>query len=137
MKGTAHEVAKLVHGLDAASLSAAETLSAAIDTLGFDEAFVIGNFGVAAANAESDVTVLECDTSGGSYAAVTDAAISQVTAANDQTSYGLRLDLRKRKRYLKIKNAGDASNAVLLAVSVLLMSPTRVPVTQVNTAVSV
>lgn len=132
-------------GLLPQSLSAAETLGPVIDRKGFDEALVIFLAGTAAASAEADVTVREGDESDGSDmatisvdgAAVT-GAFTQVTTANDNTVYLMRIDLSQRKRYIQIKNAGDTSNAALVAVAVVLGGAVKdKPVTQDETVKNV
>lgn len=134
MKFSAADFAKVVQALEAKAYSAASTDSAVIDVLGFDEALVILNAGVAAAAAEADVTIREGDESDGSDdAAIAGAAFAQITVANDQTVYVGRLDLSKRKRYFTIRNVGDGANAVTLGVTVVLMRAKYPPATQVET----
>jgi hypothetical protein len=138
LKHTAHQVVKAVLGLKPASLSAASTLGPVIDTLGFREALIHALYGTAAAGAESDITVLHGDESDGSdMAAITGAAFTQVTAANDDQGLvgRINLELETMKRYIQIKNAGDGANAALVAVSVLLIGARKMPVTQEATTV--
>lgn len=126
------ESVKVIHALEAKSYTAAETLSSAIDCKGYRWAMVVVNAGVAAGSAEADVTVLESSDDGDSdaYAAISGAAFTQIVTANDQASYVGILDLRNRERYLKVKNAGDGSNAVLLSANVLLLGSAIQPISQ-------
>lgn len=134
MKYTAHQALKAALGLKPASLSAASTLGPVVDCLGFREALVVALFGTAAAGAEADVTVMEGDLADGSdMAAITGAAFTQVTAANDDALYVGRLNLESRKRYIQVKNAGDGANAALVAAAIILAAPKTLPVTQQNT----
>lgn len=134
MKYTAHEHIKAAMGLLPQSLSAASTDGEIVDTRGYREALVVALFGTAAASAESDVIVNEGDASDmADEAPISGAAFAQVTTANDETIYVGRLDLEGRKRYLRVNNAGDGSNAVVLAVAIILMHPRKLPVVQDET----
>jgi hypothetical protein len=133
MKYTAHEHLKAALGLAPGALSAAETLGPVVDRLGFREALVVALFGTASASGEADVTVMHGDESDGSdMAAISGAAFTQVTTANDEALYVGRLDLEGLKRYLQVKNVGDGSNAVDLGVAIILGNGRVLPVTQEN-----
>lgn len=133
-KYTATEFCRAVQSLEAKSLSAAETDGTVVDTRGYSECLVVANFGVAAANAEADVTIRESDNANGSNSsAVTGAVFTQVDVNNDQTTYVGRIDLSKRKRYLFARNVGDGANAVVLSVDLVLLHPKYGPASQVNT----
>lgn len=64
--------------------------------------------------------VEECDTTGGTYTAVTSAALSACPGANDDGKlYGIYVDLSKtRKRYMQVQapTAGDGTLGVAAAI---------------------
>jgi hypothetical protein len=126
MKYAANEFAKACLSLEPKSLSAATTNGTGVDCKDFDEALIVAMYGVAAANAESDITVEESDDNS-SFTAITGAAFTQVVTAGDQVLRTGRVDLRKHKRYLRMVNSGDGSNAVLVAGAIVLMSPKTGP----------
>lgn len=123
---------KVVHAISAASISAAATSSAAIDTKGFTEAIVIVNAGTAVASAEADVFVMESvSTTAASFAHIAGSSFTQITpTAATNASQCLSIDLTKRKRYLRVKNKGDGTNRVNLSANVLLLGANSLPVTQ-------
>jgi len=129
---------KVVHAISAASITATSTSSAAIDTKGFTEAMVIANFGKAASSAEADVFVMESvSTTAASFAHIAGSSFTQVTpTAGTFGTRVLSIDLRNRKRYLRVKNKGDGSNAVVLSANVLLLNGNSLPVTQSATEVT-
>lgn len=130
-----HEMVKVVGGNASHDLSqgTGTNLSAAIDTLGFNEALVILYPGIFAATSTLDVTVTECDTSGGTYAAITGAVFAQLIDSTDASQpYVGRIHLKGRKRYLKISSvvgtaAGDS------AIVVVLGDPQNAPTTPSQT----
>jgi hypothetical protein len=91
-----------------------------IDCLGFEEAIVILNAGVA--NTAADVAVKDCATSGGSFGAISGAVFTQITTSNDVATYYGRIDLTKCKRYLKIE-ATVTGTAALAGIDVILLAP--------------
>ena len=110
-------------GLEPQSLSAAETLGPIIDTLGATDAQVIPIFGLAAAGAEANLTILHGDEADLSdAAALGSAAFDEVTPTNDHALQHGEINLRAAGcgRYIRLKNVGDAANAVLLGAVVLL-----------------
>lgn len=115
------------------SLAATTNLSAAIDTLGFNEAIFIVYAGLHSATGDSTVTVTECDTSGGSYSAITGAAFANITASNDLGEpFVGRMSLVGRKRYLKVSNV-VADDVVEIAVLCVLAAPVNAPTTLAQT----
>ena len=89
-----------------------------IDTQGLGSVlFLLSAGSLAAAIGSTAATtpplVEECDTSGGSYTAVTGAALAAViSATDDDKMYGIHVDLSKsHKRYMRVQapTAGDGS----------------------------
>jgi hypothetical protein len=130
MQFTAHEFAKNVLSHECKSWGVAANAGNEIDCLGFEEALIILNTGVA--GGELNVKVQECADSGGSFADVAGATFAEVTSANDVASYCGRLELSKRKRYMKIIGT-VTTGACLFAVEVVLMKPKYAPAVPVNT----
>ena len=107
------------------------SLTAAIDTLGYDYCEIVVPFGVISA----DFTVLkvtECDTSGGTYTTVTGCEGGVSTAVSGSTStvplaatsdgdiHALyEIDLRSRKRYLKVGFTPGADVALICILAIL------------------
>lgn len=136
MQGDFRSNHMVVQGLKADNWATGTQTSAAIDTVGFAEAIIIFDAGTVGASGTVDVTVTDCDTSGGTYAAVTGAAFTQVVAANDEAIYvgRIRLDSAtagttdKVNRFLKIQ-AVVGTAACDFGVSVLLLNSTGTGVT--------
>lgn len=128
-----HETIKFVGGnaSDDVTLGTGTQVSSAIDTLGYREAIFVLYAGTLSTGT-TDVTITECDTSGGSYAAITGAAFTQVTSSNDNALYVGRINLDGRKRYLKV-SAVIATAASEHAVVVALANPISAAVSQTNT----
>lgn len=127
---------KVVQALKADNYAASTHTSAEIDTAGFAEAVVIFDAGTVGASGTVDVTVTDSDTSGGSFAAVTGAAFTQVIASNDEAVYVGRIRLNsatagtpdKCNRYIKVQ-AVVGTAACDLGVTVLLLGAVNTGVT--------
>lgn len=133
MLGTLHQTLKAVCGIRADNHSTGTVISpAAIDTLGYHHALVVVNSGLNGSSGTAAITVTECDTVGGTYTPVTGAAFTTITEALDNNVYVGYLNLRPRKRYLKI-SAVIGTAACDLGVTVLLGGSDKEPVTQENT----
>jgi hypothetical protein len=104
----------------------ADQAGVAVDTAPYAEAIVIANIGTMthASNVLS-LTVMECDTSGGTYTAAKklgttdDAVIIAATTANDEATYVARVDLNNTKRFIKVPSvetgdSGDGDYAVTI-----------------------
>jgi len=92
-----------------------------IDTKGWDHATFL--LATGAVDIELDAKVQECDTSGGTYADITDAAITQLDADDDDVMAAIEIDLTAgvRKRYLKpVITAGDGTTGCYVAGVVIL-----------------
>jgi len=132
VKYSAHQFATARLGLVAQDLQATSTDGTGIDALGFDEALVIVNSGTNTSTGSLDVIVEESDDNS-SFTAITGAVFTQILAANDNTIYQGRIDLRKRKRYLRINTVGDNSNAAIASVSFVLLGAKYGPATPTET----
>lgn len=135
---------KVVQALKADNYTAATHTSSEIDTAGFAEAVIIFDAGTMGASGTVDVTVRDTDTAGGSYAAVTGAAFTQVVTANEATVYVGRIRLNsatagttdKCNRYIKIQ-AIVGTAACDLGVTVLLLGAVNSSVTLNTMAFSI
>jgi hypothetical protein len=99
-----------------------------VDTSGAAEALFLFNVGTtdAAVGSTDEATpplIEECDTSGGSYTAVTGAALAAVLGTTDDNKlFGIRVNLRKpHKRYMRVKtpHAASATGANLSITCIL------------------
>lgn len=126
---------EVVHALSAATLSSAIS-SAAIDTRGFDEAIVVVNAGTAGATVSGTVFVMESpSTTAGSFSHIAGSSFTTITpTAATKASQFLSIDLRGRKRYLRVKYTTATANALTLAAVVLLGSPKVLPATHASGA---
>lgn len=126
--------AKWVNGLTDQSKDNGAFTAVAIDTLGYDYAEIACIFQNVPANFAA-LKITECETSGGSYTDVTgtvvgtaadiDGATSGLPAASggDDTITVFQLDLRKRKRYLKVAaTAGNGSGTATELTAVARLS---------------
>lgn len=115
------------------SVASATATSAAIDTLGYKYVtLLVISAGAVANTAPTALQATECDTAGGAYAAVpktvggTDYAIPNgSTAAGGYVYASFNLDLRRRKRFLKltITNATTQTLTMLAILSRADASP--------------
>jgi len=130
MRGNLDESVKAVVGLAADNWAVGTNNGAGIDTLGFDEALVIVNSGANGAGGTVDIKVQESDDNS-TFSDISGAAFTQITEANDNTIYVARINLEKRKRYIRaVAVVGTA--ACDLGVVVLLGRAGEYPVSQVN-----
>lgn len=87
--------------------------------------FVVGDTDVAVGSGDASTALFveECDTTGGSYTAVTGAALSAVIGAGDDNkAFAIDIDLAKsHKRYGKVNapTAGDATGANMTIIVTL------------------
>jgi len=126
-----HENLAVRETLSGASHAASTVNGAAVDTIGFEDCLVVLIAGTAGASATVDVVIQESSASGSGFAAITGAAFTQVTTANDLTVYVGRISLLGRKRYLRAV-ATVATAASIASVQFVLTSPHKVPVSQTN-----
>lgn len=133
-KQTAHEELKAVYSLLPQSLQVATNKGAGVDCRGFDEALIVVEAGVVTGSGSHAFKVQEAAVnSDASFADITDAAFTAITAANDETVYVGRVNLRNRKRYIRVVDTG--STAVMLgSAMVILLAAREYPVSQVNEA---
>lgn len=113
--GTPSTQVRTVMAIVPQSSSAALT-STGIDCLGFSKMKIALLLGAMTATATCDLTVEECDTLGGTYAAVSGAVMAQRLAASHASKvWTADLDLTKRKRFIRIVST-QATAASLVAV---------------------
>ena len=100
-----------------------------VDVSGFSDAlflFAMGTTDVIVGSTDTSTPPLieECDTTGGSYTAVTDAELSDKL-------FGIFVDLRKtHKKYMRVQapTAGDSTSAAM-CILCILSSPAKTPET--------
>ena len=126
---------KAVVGLPAdAHATTAGAYGAAIPVAEFDEGLIELNAGVCGSSGTVDISLVQSETSGGAKTAITGAAFTQVTEANDETIYVGRVRFDKPgANFLHVKKVVGTA-ACDFSVNVLLMAKRGVkPVAQVNT----
>lgn len=134
------EELKAVNNIVPAVRSAGTVNGGAIDTDGYDEAAFVVNVGtIVNTNSDTtlDVKVQECDTSGGTYADITDAAITQLAYTDDDViaTINVRLGGRaNRKRYVRAVGVVAGTDSAAYGVAAMLKAREK-PV--VNDPVSV
>jgi len=134
MKYVGSMFAKTVTGISAASLTGTVTSTTGIDCKGFDEALIIWNIGTIAATADQTVNIQEAGTNAAaSFANVTGACFGEHLAATDLETYVGTINLRKRKRYIRVRSVTSAATAVVAGVNVVLLGAASMPATQENT----
>jgi hypothetical protein len=131
MKFQGDNLGLFAHGIQP-KLHTSNISSAVIDTLGYDEAVVIFQKGTAGVTAALDATVMESDATGdATFAHIAGCTFTQVTptGATKCSEIG-RIDLRGRKRYLRVKFATATANGVNAAAHVLLLAGKTLPAVQ-------
>ncbi len=131
MQMTAHEFIKVVPTLEAKSWAVGANAGAAVDCLGFDEALIVINAGVATGTLDAKVQESATTTSG-DFTDITDAAFTTITSANDETLYVGRVRCSGRKRYLRVLGT-VATDVVVFGAELILLNPKNLPVSQVKT----
>jgi len=111
---TATTFIRPVNAIPADSQGVSTATGTGFSRLGFDSAVFILSLGVLGAAGTVDVKVQEGDTLGGSYADITGAVFTQkVKATDDGTIWAGHLDLRGRKKFLRvICTVGGAASEV-------------------------
>lgn len=106
--------------------------NAYIDTAGWSHLrveFHVGaiDIGVGSGGASNALKLEECDTTGGSYSDITDAALADAIADDeDDKIFAIDLDLRKsHKRYVRVNDpqAGDGSTGAYMYIVGRLSNP--------------
>ncbi|HUT78177.1 MAG TPA: hypothetical protein VM285_10845 [Polyangia bacterium] len=129
MKFQADKLIQVVHAIDAKNHTATVS-SATIDTRGFDECLVILNKGTAGTTASGTAFVMESDsTTAASFAHISGSSFTAVTpTAATKASEIVSIDLRGKKRYLRVKYSTATANAIYVAADVILLAYKTPPV---------
>lgn len=90
---------KLHNSIYPQSINDTATTGTGVDTTGYAWAFCIFTAGAIGAANFTKISVQESDTNG-SYADITGATLGTVGDSSDNTSYGVFIDLRKRKKWI-------------------------------------
>lgn len=129
-KDTQLTIAAVAAGVDGAVVD-----SAAIDCESKDRALFELIIGATAADTGVvALTLMECDTSGGTYTAISGATITHTNGASGETSKIYQIDTRLNKRYLKVRYQRTVANTAFLAGILSLYEGLVIPVPQ-NTVV--
>lgn len=122
------QLAKYTQALAPISVAGGATATVnEIDTVGFDYAEFIVCLGLVGANGITTLKVQESDVSGSGQADITGASFTAPVDADDNKVGIVRLDLRKRKRYLTPVVVNGATNASVLGILVRLSRAEQSP----------
>jgi len=115
-----------------ASVDASLVESAAIDCAGFDRALVTMDVGATATQAGTIKFYLEeCDTSAGTFAALSGATIGTHThGASGEAKKTYIIDAQLNKRYIKIAYQRETQDSTIDSGIVMLYNAKKVPVAQ-------
>jgi len=128
MKYRADQFIRVVHALDPASYAAAaEAFTSGVDCKGYREALVVIQCGAFTATGDVEFDVEE-SADNSTFADVSSATTGELVQADDQTTYMIRLDLTKRKRYIRVGYDVD-DDACIFGITVLLTDPIIRPAT--------
>lgn len=108
-------------------INGAAATCTAIDTLGYNQCDLIFMSGViGAADFDAALTCTECETSGGSYTAITGASLTAPVQTDDGLIWQMSIKMQGRMRYLKpVIDAGAVSS--LFACVAILSKPNQTP----------
>jgi len=111
--------AKFGLALNPQSINGTDTDGTAIDTAGYNYLNVLFLLGATTADMDN-LSIKECDTSGGTYAVITGTAMTAPTATDDNKiwQWGIALG-GARKRYIKIRCDPGAAATLVGAVAIL------------------
>lgn len=124
---------KITRLMNAVAAGTSDQLSSALDMQGFDGVVFLTSFGTITAGAVTSVEVHQCDTSGGTYAALTGTSI---TVADDDDNQVVVHDIyRPRERYLKVNIDRGTQNAVIDGVTAIQYGARVQPTTNDSTTV--
>lgn len=136
-----NQLPKVVIGTNPADKNGAgASLTAACDSLGFGSMMVLINVGNIAGDLTAGFALTECDTSGGTYTAVSGASFAEtaypLNASHDNTVVAMYITLGAgRKRFFKVGYT-PAASATLVCINFLLFEPDAAPVTATRHGVS-
>lgn len=118
------------HGAEAAGVTVI-TPSAGVDTEGFGNCLFVVAVGTVTAGAATSIEVHQCDTAGGTYAAL---AGTNVTIADDGDNKYYYVEVsRPQERFLKCVVNRATQNAVIDGIFAILGAPTSRPITASTT----
>jgi hypothetical protein len=132
-KGTAHKEQKLFDLIPPIAHTATTLTGTGIDCKGFEEALILLAVGVMpSTDGTIDIHLEESDALGSGYADIT-GAVFAIVNAGESLSYVGRLNLAKRKRYIRAVSVVGTQTCPLYLGAVLSAAKV-LPVTQINTA---
>lgn len=115
-----------------------DTDSAAIDTSGYDGVILITSITDSVDTGVATLTAKQCDTSGGTYAALTGAAATATSGANDDLNGQLLIVdvFRPLERYVKANLGSATANIAYGETLAILYNSTHKPIAQTSTEVA-
>ena len=122
------ENAKVVRSLGPDTFNNANETGTYADTAGFHKLTILVVTGFA--DTSWDLYAEECATSGGSYAAITGAALTQVASGRPSLCYAIELNLNARLRYIRPHlKTGNGATGVPLTCTLILTGARYSPTT--------
>lgn len=125
------ESLKIAVGIEPALYTPAVTTGTSVDCLGYAEALIVLDVGLATATGSLAVKVQDSDDNS-TFADITGATFTTVTVANDHNQYVGNILLKNKGRYVRIVGTLTTDN-VTYGVSMILSKANVEPVTQTNT----
>ena len=121
-----------------AAASNTDADGAVVDTANFDGCIFVTSIEDSVATGVATLTAMQCDTSGGTYAALSGAVATATSATNDDLNTKLLVvDVyRPRERYLKANITSATANIAFGATYAILYSGRVQPVTQLTAEVA-
>lgn len=121
-----------------AAASDTDADGAVVDTQGFDGAMFVTSIEDSVATGVATLKVKQCDTSGGTYAALSGATATATSATNDDLNTKLLVvDVyRPKERYLKANITSATANIAFGATYAILYKGHVAPVTQATAEVA-
>lgn len=121
-----------------AAASNTDADGAVVDTQGFDGCVFVTSIEDSVATGVATLNVKQCDTSGGTYAALSGATATATSATNDDLNTKLLVVdvFRPRERYLKANITSATANIAFGATYAILYNGRYSPVTQATAEVA-
>lgn len=125
------ESLKIAVGIEPALRSPATATGTSVDCLGYAEALIVLDVGLATATGSLAVKVQDSDDNS-TFTDITSATFATVTVANDHNQYVGNILLKNKGRYVRVVGVLSTDD-VTYGVSMILSKAQTAPVTQTNT----
>lgn len=110
---------KVVNAVNSADLTDDSSVSAAIDTAGFESVTVIAQMSAFTSGA-GKISISECDTSAGSFTAVAESDLINAPESMAAAGAVSKVGYRGHKQFIKVKIAKDSAISATVGAVVIL-----------------